>query len=418
MKSLYEEMNFKERENMKREIFEIVAKEKAQLSKEIERLNVAIEKERERAKQMELDKVRLEEKTANSLDNELILRMKEMETQFMREKEELFQRISRISEEKSKMGEDFQRYKIEILEKEKKDMEVKQQNTVAKQRGNNGEDILYDILHRSFASLNCTIENTSGVSHKGDFHLKFEKFTVLVDCKNYIDSKNVNVESRKQIKHDLDQNRHIKIAWLISLNKPISKYGGLSWQFDIEDGICCFYINELLLHSNPEDTLKMVWKASCILYNILDTNCETGELSRLKKYELRVKQIYEKLNNLSKQRHSILMQSLENVNQLKNNFIETDKIDIELVRQDILSIHELHTDTIREWWSSKVMEKVGHKVKTDNLYALFVEEEDHRCIDKEVFREILCTFVKEDEITRGKQSKTQYTFTNYALKVI
>lgn len=401
-KEFYEERLKRERENTKQELIETT-------SKEMDKMKELLEVERQRCKEMELEKVRLEEKTKQSLNQDVLLDMKEKEMAFMKEKEDMIQRMAQLAA-------DFNQYKIAILEKEKKEMSIKQQNTVAKQRGNNGEDILQDILQRTFASLNCDIENTSGGNHKGDFHLKFEKFTVLVDCKNYIDSKNVNVESRKQIKHDLEQNRHIKIAWLVSLNKPISKYGGMPWQFDIEDGICCFYINELLTHSNPEETLKMVWKASCILYSILDTNCETGELTRLKEYEIRVKQIYERLNNLSKQRHSILLQSIENMNQLKNNFVETDKTDIELVNRHILDINELHTETIKEWWEKHIVIMEGSKLKTDQLYSKFIENEENRRIDKEVFRDILCTFVKEEEIQKGKLAKTQYTLVNYGLK--
>ena len=128
------------------------------------------------------------------------------------------------------------------------------------------------------------------------------------------------------------------------------------------------------------------------------------------------KQIYERLNNLSKQRHSILMQSIENMNQLKNNFVETDKTDIELVNRHISDINDLHKEVIKEWWEQNIVEKEGNKLKTDNIYSKFIEKDENKRIDKEVFRDILCTFVKEEEIKRGKQTKTQYTILNYAFK--
>jgi hypothetical protein len=398
-KTLYDEWMRKERENTKREIFEMT-------SKEMEKLRELLELEKQKSKLFELDKVRLEEKVNQSLDHTLLLKMKEMEMQFLREKEEWNQRMQKMVEEHTK-------YKIGVLEKENAAMNVKQQNTVAKQRGNNGEELLQELLQRTFSSLNCTIENTSGGNHKGDFHLKFDKFTVLVDCKNYIDSKQVNVESRKQIKNDLEQNRHIKIAWLISLNRPISKYGGVPWQFDIEDGICCFYVNELLLHGSPEDTLKMLWKSSCILYSILDTNCETGELSRLKEYEIRVKEIYERLNNLSKQRHSILLQSMNNMQQLKDNFFETDKTDVELIKRHISDINELHTITVRDWWSSHVVVAKGSKLKIEQVYTKFIELEENQRIEKELFRDILCKLVKEEDIQKAKTKNASWTILNY-----
>jgi hypothetical protein len=401
-KQFYYEMLGREKEAIKKEILD-------SHSKELEYLRKILEEERKKSKEIELEKVRLEEKANYSMENGIANRIKDAEMRYLLEKEEMNQRISQLSLEKAKIVEEFQEYKIGILEKEKR-------NTVAKQRGNNGEEILHELLQRTFSSLNCEIENTAGESHKGDFHLKFERFTVLVDCKNYIDSKQVNVESRKQIKHDLEQNRHIKIAWLISLNKPISKYGGVPWQFDIQDGICCFYINELLMHPSPEETLKMIWKSSCNLYTILDMNPETSELTRLKEYENRVKQIYERLNTLSKHRHLILNQSLENLNKMKTNFAETDKADIELINHYIMNMNEVHTETIKNWWITNIEKKEGSKIKTDQLYSKFLENQEHQRIEKDVFRDILCTLVKEDEIMKGKQSKTQYTILNYTWK--
>jgi hypothetical protein len=407
-KTIYEEMLAKEREAIKREIFETS-------SKEIEKITRQLEEERKRCSLLEHAQIRLEEKSKHSSEH---IQLKELEMRFMKEKEDMNQRMVDLSLEKSKISEEFSQYKIAVLEKEKQEMTAKQKNTVAKQRGSNGEDILLDILQRTFSSLNCEIDNTSRGTHKGDFHLKFEKFTVLVDCKNYIDSKNVNIESRKQIKHDLEQNRHIKIAWLISLNKPISKYGGVPWQFDLEDGICCFYVNELLCHVNPEETLKMVWKASCILYSILDVNtADTAEFSRLKEYELRVKNIYERLHTLSKQRNSILLQSIENLNHLKNNFIETDKTDIELINRYISDIGEIQEERIKEWWNANIVFKDGNKLKSDEIYKRFVAIDENKDMDKSLFREILCHLVKEDEVKKGKGEKTQYTFTNYGWKI-
>jgi hypothetical protein len=398
-KQFYYEMLGREKEAIKKEILD-------SHSKELEYLRKILEEERVKSKEIELEKVRLEEKANYSMENGIANRIKDAEMRFLIEKEEMNQRISQLSLEKAKITEEFQEYRIGILEKDKR-------NTVAKQRGNNGEEILYELLQRTFSSLNCEIENTAGASHKGDFHLKFERFTVLVDCKNYIDSKQVNVESRKQIKHDLEQNRHIKIAWLISLNKPISKYGGVPWQFDIEDGICCFYINELLMHHSPEETLKMIWKSSCNLYTILDMNAETSELTRLKEYENRVKQIYERLNTLSKQRHLILNQSLENLNKMKANFADTDKADIELINHYIMNMNEVHAETIKSWWNANIVKKEGSKMKTDQIYSKFLENPENQRIEKEVFRDILCSLVKDDEILKGKQAKTQYTIVNY-----
>jgi hypothetical protein len=104
------------------------------------------------------------------------------------------------------------------------------------------------------------------------------------------------------------------------------------------------------------------------------------------------------------------------MNQLKNNFVETDKTDIELVNRHISDINELHKEVIQEWWEQNIVEKEGNKLKTDNIYSKFIEKDENKRIDKEVFRDILCTFVKEEEIKRGKQTKTQYTILNYAFK--
>ena len=73
----------------------------------------------------------------------------------------------------------------------------------------------------TFAELAMTFNDFQGFelidkhseSKKGDYHLRFEEFDVLVDAKNY--KNNVPSKEREKIKKDLIANSHIHFAWLI-----------------------------------------------------------------------------------------------------------------------------------------------------------------------------------------------------------
>ena len=71
----------------------------------------------------------------------------------------------------------------------------------------------------------------------GDYVMKFNDFSVLVDCKNFKKSNVSNVDIEK-LKRDMVSNPSIKVAWMVSIDRPISRYDYKPFVFEIEDNKC------------------------------------------------------------------------------------------------------------------------------------------------------------------------------------
>ncbi len=88
-------------------------------------------------------------------------------------------------------------------------------------RGAKGETYFLNLALNTFSDFETfeIIEKTKS-PHCGDFWLKFDKFTIMVDSKNYVDTP-VPSRDRVKLKNDIQYNKNIKIAWLVSMDQPI-----------------------------------------------------------------------------------------------------------------------------------------------------------------------------------------------------
>jgi len=134
-------------------------------------------------------------------------------------------------------------------------------NKTAKEIGDDGEDI-FNSLSITFKDFKgYKIENKSKQGHKGDFHLFFEEFNVLVDAKNY--TANVHKKEIEKIEEDLKTNDNMKFAWLVSLNTDISEYNRFTimnkWIMTDKGSKCIIFVNNLLNNKDPKNTLRLIW---------------------------------------------------------------------------------------------------------------------------------------------------------------
>lgn len=304
--------------------------------------------------------------------------------------------------------------------------ELKQQNNKSNLRGKAGEDFVSQLLCETFEDFtNFEIINTSKQAHSGDFHLKFDEFTVLVDSKFFVDSKGVKSTDRNKLKVDMKHNQHIKIAWMISVDKPIQKYKDAPFMMSIEDGVCYCYINSLGQNSDPHGLLRSCWCSSREIFRtILNCESEVSLLDKYKKQDIRVKCIAETL--LKELKESYLM-----VNQFRDNLERQEKNVREILSGEILSIREMHTEIVKTWWNENVCgaegaatKKTGAgagavsvpaSLKTNALYEEFTKTHDKR-IDIDTFKQILKTILKEHEYSVGKTERAQYTIHGYVLR--
>lgn len=135
--------------------------------------------------------------------------------------------------------------------------------------GIEGENTFNSFADKAFRDFEqFYIKDVSKESSKGDYHLFFKEFSVLVDTKNYMKT-NVNNTSKKKLKIDIENNKHIPIAWLISLHGNINGYNKYPIMFEFVEDQCIFYINNLMKYQEPVEMLRLIWSVSHNIFIML-----------------------------------------------------------------------------------------------------------------------------------------------------
>jgi hypothetical protein len=289
---------------------------------------------------------------------------------------------------------------IEELKKEKN-----MSNTV---RGSVGENYILELMKDTFYGFeNFEIVNTSKISHSGDFIMNFKNFSILIDSKNYTNG--VGKKEVKKLTDDINSNKHIKIAWMVSLNTPINGYSANPVMYDIKDNVCYCYINSLNKNENPHNFLKTIWFCCYFIFErILNVNTDEDLLDKYKKNETRIKNIVEKMLKKSKERFSTLCQ-------LKDNFDETERDLKELLNDEIISIYDQHSKHVKNWWDTNIKTQENHKLKSKQIFHRFMcdDENKNTGISLDAFKCITKGFISDDNIvTTGKTDKGEYIYLN------
>ena len=123
-------------------------------------------------------------------------------------------------------------------------------------------------------------------------------------------------------------------------------------------------------------------------------------------YEKRMKDSLEKLQKMSKK-------TIATMNQLREDVLETEKFDKELINEDIVSVRSEHATTIETWWNTNIASSVDAKIKSNSLFHHFQEKTRAITITSDMFKTTLKTMLREDEIQHGKLQKSQYTILGY-----
>ncbi len=284
-------------------------------------------------------------------------------------------------------------------------------------RGQIGETFFHDLVIETFEEYEgFSITNTAKTGHSGDFHIQFKDFTILADSKNFVDTSGVSSTDRNKLKYDMTQNTHIKIAWLVSIDKPIRKFSKYPFMIDIRDGVCYCYINSLKNYENPSKILSMAWYACYIVFhNILNREDDVLILNKYKKNEIRIREIVEKMRRKSKERYACLKQ-------LTENFDETEKDILQILNDEIMNIRDIHAKTAEKWWNEKLelvppAAETGstlpppRKIKSNIIYKEFQKENPE--INEEMFRQILKDLIPVENLEIPKSKNAQYTILNY-----
>ena len=278
--------------------------------------------------------------------------------------------------------------------------------------GDKGENIFEEYALKTFRDFEgFELKNVSNQMYKGDFHLLFKKFNVLADTKYY--SNGIDKKQRDKIKHDMIRNQHISFGWIISLDSSINKFNKAPFQFEwTMENRCICYINHFLKYEDPGEILRAVWFCCSLIYDIaMNQETESNEMERMKKNEIRIKEIAEKIVKNSKERDLTM-------NQLKENFEFNDKMVREILNVEINQIFQEHYETVFQWWNDNIEYRVGEKMTCNKIYKEFkkTKENMEEVINEDYFKTILYSFLDDKNLVKSKGKKVD--FVNYGWKTV
>ena len=175
-------------------------------------------------------------------------------------------------------------------------------NKTSKEIGDDGEDIFQNFSTTFKDFKGYKIENKSKQGHKGDFHLFFDEFNVLVDAKNYAAS--VQKKEIDKIENDLRTNDNMKFAWLVSLNTDISEYNRFSimnkWIMTDKGAKCIILVNNLLNNKDPQNTLRLIWSICNELNKLTkETKSDNTEIQMYKDRDILLENKIQKMQDRS-----------------------------------------------------------------------------------------------------------------------
>lgn len=290
--------------------------------------------------------------------------------------------------------------------------------------GDSGEQIFENLSDTFKDFSDFKIENKAKQSHKGDFHLFFKDFNILVDSKNY--TSNVSKKEIQKIESDLNTNSNMNFAWLVSLNTNVCEYNKFpisqKW-ITTDDGKkkCILMINNLLDNKEPRNILRQAWHICELIYMLTkDTKMDNIELEKYIEKNL----IYKKQINNLQERACDLRRSLNtSLNILKN--IDGDLLEILTnVTDDIISEKFSMLKKIREWWKNNIeyTDNNDDKIISTDVWNRFKKEnkeyvgENNLTIDQ--FKDTITVNIVNSSNYIEKTKKGAIEFIGFKWKVV
>jgi len=311
----------------------------------------------------------VEKKLKDELDRSIRYIYDKQVEQLKKQNEELKSQISNnkmmyqdeLNKEKEKLEkilEDKNRQVLRLTENYEKFLQQSDTKS-SKKLGDEGEDN-FMMLSETFKDfIGYKIEKKSHQGHKGDFHLFFEKFNVLVDLKNY--SGSVQKKELDKIEHDLSINDTMDFAWLISYESNVSDWNRFpvmcKWIVTDVGLKCIVIVNKLNTNKNPTDVLRVVWNMTNEIYMMMsktkeidNTEINNTELEKLRERDYNVLQ---KIKTAYK-RISEMKRNIVSMSQTAKD-IENDMIDSINMFTNELSKNEFDKSfKIKEWWNENI----------------------------------------------------------------
>jgi hypothetical protein len=285
--------------------------------------------------------------------------------------------------------------------------------------GDVGENII-EYLSETFKDFTgYKIENKSKQGHKGDFHLFFEEFNVLVDSKNY--SGSVQKKEVLKIESDLMINDNMKFAWMVSLNSPISdqnRFPITSKWITTDVGLkCILFINNLLATKEPANLLRQAWYI-CDEFNKITRNVykENSELVNYKEKKLKQKKQIEKLQERVCEIKRSINTSYNILKNMDNDLLEM----LTELSDEIISDKFNLSGKINDWWNNNIeYTNDESKITSTEIWSKFKKENKDYILENKItieqFKDII-TGVVDNSSYNETPKKTVIEFTGYTFK--
>jgi hypothetical protein len=390
---------------------EIYEKIKNESKEEIQKLEMNIIVEKELTKKMEERITAIYDKQLLQMKKQIEVLSTELKTYESENKDLVKKEVDKVKEN----------YEIILQEKDKQNQlnrEVfdkaeklinKTSNKSSISIGDDGEQI-FENLADTFKDFDVfKIENKAKQGHKGDFHLFFKDFNILVDSKNY--SGSVQKKEIVKIESDLCINDNMNFAWMVSLNSNISDYNRFpimtKW-ITTDVGVkCILFINNLLDHKDPRNILRQAWLMCEDFYKLTKSiDKEDVELEEYREKNLLYKKQIEKLQERASEIRRSINTSFNILKHMDNDILEMlSNISDKIVNENFVS-----NNKIKEWWDDNIeysddeykmtSTEIWNKFKRDNK-----EYVGENKITIESFKSMLtCIVSSSNYIDKGKKS--------------
>ena len=399
-----------------KEIYNKIKDETKEIIQKLE-TNLLVEKELKCKISEEISNIY--KKQIEQMDQQIILLRKQLKvyetenSEFVSsevEKERAKNRI--IIEEKDKQINKM----MDNYEKILKQNEVK----TSKKLGDEGEDA-FVLMSETFKDFpGYKLEKKAHQAHKGDIHLFFKDFNVLVDLKNY--SSSVQKKELDKIEHDLSINNTMDFAWLISYDSNVSDWNRfpIMYKWIVTDiGLKCIVIvNNLNANRNPVDVLRNVWSITNELQKMISkTKVEEKDMQDNIERDYNVVQ---KIKTAQK-RLSELRRSVMGMSQITKD-IENDIVDaLSLLSNEIMKSETDKNIKIKEWWEQNIEidENIEKTLSSTEIWTRFKKDnkeyvEEHKLLIDD-FKNYVKMFIDVDKYNE-KSKKGSIEFIGFKFK--
>ena len=403
---------------------EIFKKVRNDFEKEIEKLNSEITTERKTSLMMNEKLARMYETQIDQLNKKFENTLSQIEIYKQGNSVSLNEELNKVKNKYDLLLEEKDRQNQlnrEVFDKAEK-LINKTSNRSSNSIGDDGEQIFENLSDTFKDFTEYKIENKSKQGHKGDFHLFFKDFNILVDSKNY--SGSVQKKEITKIESDLSINDNMSFAWMVSLNSNICDYNRFpimtKW-ITTDVGVkCILFINNLLEHKDPRNILRQAWSMCDDFYKLTKkVYKEDGELEMYREKNL----LYKKhINNLQdraaeiRRGINVLQNSLK---QLDNDLLEM----LSLVSDDIVNEKVTLNNIIKKWWNNNI-EYVNDesKMTSTEIWNKFKKENKEYVGDNkttiEIFKDVVTLNIVNSSTYNEKTKKSVIEFIGFKWREI